>query len=95
MFEFLNPLREMTVLTVGLRMMLAMVFSMVIGLNRSAKNRPAGVRTHILVCIGAATAAMTGLYIVLKMGMLSDISRISAQVVSGLGFIVAGTIVVT
>ena len=77
MFEFLNPLREMTVLTVWLRMILATVFGMVIGLNRSAKNRPAGVRTHILVCLGAATAAMTGLYIVLKMGMLSDISRIS------------------
>ena len=95
MFEFLNPLREMTILSVGLRMVVAVLLGAVIGLERSAKNRPAGFRTHILVCLGAATAAMTGLFIVLKLGMLSDVSRISAQVISGLGFIVAGTIVVT
>ena len=95
MFEFLNPLREMTTLSVCLRMLLAVALGAVIGLERSAKNRPAGFRTHILVCLGAATAAMTGLYIVLKLEMLSDVSRISAQVISGLGFIVAGTIVVT
>ena len=95
MFKFLNPLREMTALSVGLRMLLAVALGAVIGLERSAKNRPAGFRTHILVCLGAATAAMTGLYIVLKLEMLSDVSRISAQVISGLGFIVAGTIVVT
>ena len=95
MFEFLNPLREMTTLSVCVRMLIAMALGAVIGLERSAKNRPAGFRTHILVCLGAATAAMTGLFIVLKLGMLSDASRISAQVISGLGFIVAGTIVVT
>lgn len=95
MFEFLNPLRELTPLSVGLRMVLTVVLGAVIGLERSAKNRPAGFRTHILVCLGAATAAMTGLFIVMKLGMLSDVSRISAQVISGLGFIVAGTIVVT
>ena len=95
MFEFLNPLRELTTLSVGLRMVIAVLLGSVIGLERSAKNRPAGFRTHILVCLGAATAAMTGLFIVLKLGMLSDVSRISAQVISGLGFIVAGTIVVT
>ena len=95
MFEFLNPLREMTAWSVGLRMLIAVLLGAVIGLERSAKNRPAGFRTHILVCLGAATAAMTGLFIVLKLGMVSDMSRTSAQVISGLGFIVAGTIVVT
>ena len=95
MFDFLNPLREMTTLTVGLRMILAVILGAVIGLERSSKNRPAGFRTHTLVCLGAAVAAMTGLFIVLKLGMLSDVSRISAQVISGLGFIIAGTIVVT
>ena len=95
MFEFLNPLREITPLTVVLRMCLAVLLGSVIGLERSAKNRPAGFRTHILVCLGAAIASMTGLFIVLKLNMLSDVSRLSAQVISDLGFIVAGTIVVT
>ncbi len=95
MFEFLNPLREITTLSIVMRMCLAVILGSVIGLERSAKNRPAGFRTHILVCLGASIASMTGLFIVLKMNMLSDVSRISGQVISGLGFIVAGTIGVT
>ncbi|MBQ9437813.1 MAG: MgtC/SapB family protein [Lachnospiraceae bacterium] len=64
-------------------------------MERSYKNRPAGFRTHILVCVGANTAAMTGLYLYLNAHIPTDLSRLGAQVVSGLGFIGAGTIIVT
>ena len=95
MLELLNPLREMNTVSVMLRMLIAVLIGAVIGLERSAKNRPAGFRTHILVCLGAAVAAMTGLYIFLVLKLPTDVSRLGAQVISGLGFIGAGTIVVT
>ena len=95
MLEFLNPLREMSTGSVVLRMIIAVLVGAVIGLERSAKNRPAGFRTHILVCLGAAVASMTGLYIFLVLKLPTDVSRLGAQVISGLGFIGAGTIVVT
>ncbi len=95
MFEFLNPIRELDLLSVFIRMVLACLCGAVIGLERSAKNRPAGFRTHILVCMASTVAATTGLYLFLGLKLPSDIARISAQVISGLGFIGAGTIVVT
>lgn len=95
MLEFLNPLREMSTVSVALRMIVATLVGAVIGLERSAKNRPAGFRTHILVCLGSAVAMMTGLYVFLELKLPTDVSRLGAQVISGLGFIGAGTIVVT
>ena len=78
-----------------IRVALAFLCGGVIGLERSAKNRPAGFRTHILVCIGACMASLTGHYLYLVIGMQADMTRIGANVVSGLGFICAGTIIVT
>ena len=95
MLEFLNPFRELTTVSVVLRMIMATLVGAVIGLERSAKNRPAGFRTHILVCLGATVAMMTGLYVFLELKLPTDVSRLGAQVISGLGFIGAGTIVVT
>ena len=95
MLDSLNFLRNMDFLSVLLRMVLSCACGAVIGLERSYKNRPAGFRTHILVCMGACAAALTGLYMYLVLKLPSDISRISSQVISGLGFIGAGTIVVT
>ena len=91
----IDALRGITFGSVLLRMLLACLAGAVIGSERSYKNRPAGFRTHILVCIGAATASMTGIYLYLNRGLPTDISRLGAQVVSGLGFIGAGTIIVT
>ena len=91
----ITALRSINFGTVLLRMLLAFISGAVIGSERSYKNRPAGFRTHILVCIGAATASMTGIYLFLNLGLPTDISRLGAQVVSGLGFIGAGTIIVT
>ena len=95
MLEFLNPMRDLNTVSVTLRMGLAVLVGAVIGLERSAKNRPAGFRTHILVCMGAAVASMTGLFLFLVLKLPTDVSRLGAQVISGLGFIGAGTIVVT
>ncbi|MBR1559392.1 MAG: MgtC/SapB family protein [Clostridia bacterium] len=95
MLNGLSALRDINFGSVALRMVLAFLCGTAIGFERSYKNRPAGFRTHILVCIGAATASMTGIYLYLNMGLPTDISRLGAQVVSGLGFIGAGTIIVT
>ena len=95
MLSVLDPLRGTDFVSLMLKMALAILCGMVIGLERSAKNRPAGFRTHILVCMGAAVAAVTALYLYLDLRLPTDISRLSAQVISGLGFILAGTIVVT
>ena len=95
MFSFLDGIRDISFLSVMVRLALSCACAALIGLERSAKNRPAGFRTHILVCMGAAVAAATGIYLTVGAGLPSDISRISAQVISGLGFIGAGTIIVT
>lgn len=95
MLSVFDGLRDITFWTVAFRLCLAFLCGGAVGLERSYKNRPAGFRTHILICIGASMAAMTGLYLYLNAHISTDISRIGAQVVSGLGFIGAGTIVVT
>ena len=95
MITALNGLRDMSFLSVLLRLLLACCCGTAIGLERSSRNRPAGFRTHILVCLGACAAALTGLYLYLAMSLPADISRISGQVITGLGFIGAGTILVT
>ena len=87
--------RDINFVTTLLRLVLAFLCGTAIGFERSYKNRPAGFRTHILVCLGASVASMTGIYLYVNLGMPTDISRLGAQVVSGLGFLGAGTIIVT
>ena len=91
----LAPLWSISLGTVFLRILLTSLCGAAIGTERPYKNRPAGFHTHILVCVGAATASMTGIYLYLNLGMPTDISRLGAQVVSCLGFMGAGTIIVT
>lgn len=95
MLHLFDVLRDVTLISVAFRMLLAFVCGALIGLERSYKNRPAGFRTHILVCIGAAAASMTGIYLAVNRQFPTDLSRLGAQVVSGLGFIGGGTIIVT
>jgi Uncharacterized membrane protein len=80
--------------TVILRLVLAVLLGGIIGFERGRSGRPAGLRTHILVCLGSALAMMTNQYIFETYGV-SDPARIAAQVVSGIGFLGAGTILVT
>ena len=95
MLSIFNGLREINTATILFRMVLAMICGGLIGIERSMKNRPAGFRTHILIIIGAAKASLTGHYIYLIMNLPTDMSRLGAQVITGLGFIGAGTIIVT
>lgn len=66
-----------------------MVFGFFIGLERAAKGKPAGIRTHILVCLGSCLIMILS---VLNKGPYRDQMRLAAQVVSGIGFIGAGVI---
>ncbi len=88
-------LREVNMLSIVLRLTLAVLFGGIIGLERGMKGHPAGLRTHILVCIGASLAMVTNQYIISSMGIEGDPSRLGAQVISGIGFLGAGTILVT
>ena len=87
-------LRELTYLAVGLRILAALVMGGVLGLERGMKNRPAGLRTYMLVCVGSCLIMMTNQFIFQTTGT-GDPTRMSAQVVSGIGFLGAGTIIVT
>ena len=95
MLEIMSELREMTLLSITVRMMCAMIFGGIIGMEREYKRRPAGFRTHILICMGAAMTTLTSQYLYLCMGYYTDIARLGAQVIAGIGFIGAGTIIVT
>ena len=95
MLTIFDPLRGMGFGAVLLRMVCAFLCGLAIGLERSYHNKPAGFRTHILVCLGACIASMTGIYLYTVMHIPADPSRIGTQVIAGLGFIGAGTIVVT
>lgn len=95
MLSAFNSLRDINTATIFFRMVLAIICGGAIGIERSMKNRPAGFRTHVLIIIGATTASLTGHYIYLIMNLPTDMSRLGAQVITGLGFIGAGTIIVT
>jgi len=87
-------LREVTYLAVILRIFTAVLFGGAIGLERGMKNRPAGLRTYMLVCVGSCLIMLTNQYLYQVTGA-GDPMRLGAQVVSGIGFLGAGTIIVT
>ena len=97
MLQFLDFLRtgEIGWLTVAVRLVLAVLCGGFIGLERERKRRPAGFRTHILICLGAAMTTLTSQYLALNLGANTDTARLGAQVIAGVGFIGAGTIIVT
>ena len=86
--------REITYESVVIRILASIIVGGLIGLERGMKNRPAGLRTYMLVCIGACLIMLTNQYIYQFTGA-GDPMRLGAQVVSGIGFLGAGTIVVT
>ena len=77
------------------RMIVASICGGLIGLEREMKGRPAGLKTFSLVCIGATLAMITNEYISRNFGGSGDLARMAAQVISGIGFLGAGTIIVT
>ena len=93
MEKFIQFMEAFTVYTVMIRLLLAASCGAIIGLERSKHGRQAGMRTHILVSIGACLATLMGIYAV-ERGLATDPSRIGAQVISGIGFLGAGIILV-
>ena len=95
MLPVFDSLRDMTFLSVLVRLLLVVVCGGLVGIEREYKRRPAGFRTHILICLGAAMTTLTSQYLYLYMGYYTDMARLGAQVIAGIGFIGAGTIIVT
>ncbi len=95
MLHIFDFAREMTLLGVTVRMVSAVVCGGLVGLEREFKRRPAGFRTHILICLGASVTILTNLYLYQVMHLFTDIARMGAQAITGIGFIGAGTIIVT
>lgn len=94
MIEALNPLRELTIPSIFLRFFLAMSLSAIIGYERRKTRHEAGLRTHAIVCIGAASVMILNQYLSLYFNANSDPARLGAQVISGIGFLGAGSIIV-
>lgn len=87
-------LRELNTVSIIVRLTLATICAGILGAERGRKKRPAGFRTHILVCIGATMIMITSQYMNDVLHLEGDASRMGAQVISGIGFLGAGTIIV-
>lgn len=98
--------RELNFASVVLRILCAMAVGGIVGLDRERKGRAAGFRTYMLVALGAALTIMLGQYLsvmletvwadkVAELGLKTDVVRFGAQVINGVGFLGAGTIIVT
>ena len=90
--EAIDLLQEFNGVSVTVRVLLAAVLGGLVGSERGRRGRAAGMRTHVLVCLGAAMTSMEGLYSAEVLGFTNDPLRVSAQVISGIGFLGAGTI---
>ncbi|WP_035775891.1 MgtC/SapB family protein [Butyrivibrio sp. VCB2001] len=82
-------------IAVGIRLVVATVFGGIVGWERIIKHHSAGIKTHALVSLGSASATALNIYLAMLPGLNADVSRIPAGVVSGIGFLGAGTILVT
>ena len=98
--------RELNIWSMMLRILLAMIVGGVIGLERERKGRAAGFRTYTLVALGAAVTMILSQYLTAMLGSFmsdafavvgqrTDVVRLGTQVISGVGFLAAGTIIVT
>ena len=95
MLRELDFLRELSLVSIVARLLLAACCGGLIGLERTCKGRPSGFRTHILICVGASITTLTSQFLLVYMNYFTDIARLGAQVVAGVGFIGAGTIILT
>ena len=95
MLSIFASYRDLSFDAMALRLCLAVLCGGIIGLERTFRRRPAGFRTHMLICLGASMTTLTSQFLFLHMNYYTDMARIGAQVVAGIGFIGAGTIIVT
>ena len=87
-------IRELTLTGIVIRVLVSILLGGIIGVERGMKNRPAGLRTYMLVCLGSCVVMLINQYTTQVFG-IGDPVRLGAQVISGIGFLGAGTIVVT
>ena len=92
--DLIGNLRDLNLLSVCVRLGLAMVFGGTIGFERGIRQRAAGLRTHMLLCVGSASTMLVSQFMYASYGV-GDPARLSAQVISGIGFLGAGTIIIT
>jgi len=95
MLHLLDPLRTLGVGSTVFRLLLVLLCGGSIGYERGHRGRAAGLRTHVLVALGACLVMMTDQYIVTFISHTADPARLGAQVISGIGFLGAGTIMIT
>ncbi len=90
-----NTTHNWSMLSVFFRLLLALIVGLIIGIDREMKRRVAGIKTHILVCLGACIVMITSQYMMETFVDGGDPARMGAQVISGVGFLGVGTIIVT
>ena len=92
---------ELNFIDLAVRLTLAVVCGGLIGINRGLKHRAAGIRTHMIICMGSALTMILGMYLSVMASRWggnvaqTDVSRLGAQVINGIGFIGVGTIIIT
>ncbi|MDD3428746.1 MAG: MgtC/SapB family protein [Oscillospiraceae bacterium] len=89
-----NMLQEVNALSTVVRLVLALILGGALGVERGRKRRPAGLRTYMIVCMASALVMITGEFMLKTYGT-GDPTRLGAQVISGIGFLGAGTIIIT
>lgn len=92
--KFLIYIQDFNALSICIRLFLATLLGGLVGLERGTHGQPAGARTFALVCLGSSLVMITDEYLVLHYGT-GDPARLAAQVISGIGFLGVGTIIVT
>lgn len=106
LLHFFDPIRGVSMTGLIFKMILAVIFGGLIGLERGHKHRPAGSRTYMIVCLGAALTIILSQYenwlitvqwseVCEMLGRKVDVSRYAAKVIGGIGFLGAGTIILT
>lgn len=93
--EFVNITSSWSMTAIIIRLLFSIVIGVVIGVDRTIKRRGAGIKTHSLVCLGSTIVMLTGQYVYFHFPGNMDMCRLGAQVVSGVGFLGVGTIIVT
>lgn len=99
--DILQYLRQMNEISTVVRLIIAMICGGIIGMERTSKRRAAGFRTYMVVCMGATLAMLLNQYLdymisdVWQIAQTTDASRLGAQVINGIGFLGAGTIILT
>jgi len=93
-FDLPEILTSLNTVSVFVRLALAVAFGGILGLERGRKHRPAGFRTYMIVCLSSALIMITDLYLVEFYGT-GDPARLGAQVISGIGFLGAGSIMIS